>query len=36
MNYPLLIGRNAIKDMMIVDVSRDFIAPLVIEDKNSE
>lgn len=31
MTYPVLIGRNALLDLMIVDVSKKYIAPLVQE-----
>lgn len=31
MTYPILIGRNALLDVMIVDVSKKYIAPLVQE-----
>lgn len=31
MTYPILIGRNALLDVMIVDVSKKYIAPIVQE-----
>lgn len=30
MKYPVLIGRSALQDMMVVDVSDRYLAPLVI------
>ncbi|MFA6759495.1 MAG: RimK/LysX family protein [Sulfuricurvum sp.] len=32
MNYGVLVGRNALQDMIVVDVSRDHLAPLVLEE----
>ncbi len=36
LNYPILIGRNVLTDVMIVDVSRSHIAPLVNGRAGSE
>ncbi len=31
MQYPMLIGRNTLQDVMVVDVSEEYIAPLIID-----
>lgn len=36
LTYPVLIGRNVLKDVMVVDVSRTHIAPLVTENGSGE
>ncbi|EQB40541.1 hypothetical protein M947_01700 [Sulfurimonas hongkongensis] len=33
MKYPMLIGRSALQDVMVVDVSEEYLAPLVIRKK---
>jgi hypothetical protein len=33
MTYPILIGRNVLQDLIIVDVSEKYIAPLIAEDE---
>ncbi|MDY0116196.1 MAG: ATP-dependent zinc protease [Sulfurimonadaceae bacterium] len=35
MQYPILIGRNALQDVIVVDVSEQYIAPLVVEQEKS-
>ena len=35
MKYPILIGRNVLQDLILVDVSEKYIAPLSIKQKNS-
>jgi hypothetical protein len=34
MQFPILIGRNVLQDLIIVDVSEKYIAPLVPEKEN--
>jgi hypothetical protein len=31
MKYPMLIGRSALQDVMVVDVSGEYLAPLVVQ-----
>jgi hypothetical protein len=31
MKYPILIGRSALQDVMVVDVSGEYLAPLIVE-----
>jgi hypothetical protein len=35
MDYQVLIGRNILRDLMVVDVAREFLAPLP-KDTDSE
>lgn len=34
MTYPVLIGRNILQDLMIVDVGEQYIAPLVVKEES--
>ena len=36
MSYPILIGRNALQDVAVVDVSSENLAPLISDDKELE